>query len=91
MGDEFKDADVDRSIKALSTLFGFDGSKTGLTHSVVMETTSIVCGAPPYPKIPNLDLPWWRILERRRRIAERERLVCEWQDAYKAWVADADA
>lgn len=78
--------------ESMCTIFGFDGSKSkDHLGSVVIETTDTVSGAPPYPHMKDLDLealPWWRILERRRVIAERERLVRDWEKAYAAWVAD---
>lgn len=89
MGEEFKDVDVDKPI-ALRVTVGLDPSKSddAPTHSIVIDRTDIVCGAPTYPNIEILDLPWWRIRERRRRIAVRERMLRDWERQYAAWVED---
>jgi len=91
MGDEFHltlEA-TDISPTLLRTLVGGDVvSEIRSPLSIVIETTEIVSGAPPYPSIPVLDQPWYLFHTRRRVIRERERLVREWEKAYADWVHD---
>lgn len=56
--------------------------------SIVIETTDIVSGAPPYPTLPLLDQPWYLFHTRRRVIRERGALIRQWEKDYAAWVAD---
>jgi len=57
-------------------------------HSVVIEHVDKVSGAPPYPKIPVLDQPWWQWRKRREVIQLREDLIRAWEIEYAAWVRD---